>query len=68
VAGPRASHLRSLDWVEDASVRMREEGHLLSGQALVIPETDENLAAKVEQTMPELEEFDWQLHDVWWRR
>jgi cation diffusion facilitator family transporter len=57
-------HLRGLDWVEDARVRLREEGHVLTGQALVIPATGEEVPENAEKTMAELEDFDWQLHDV----
>jgi cation diffusion facilitator family transporter len=58
------AHLRELDWVEDASVRLREEGHVLTGQALVIPASDQNLAENAEEAMAALEDYDWQLHDV----
>jgi cation diffusion facilitator family transporter len=58
-------HLRSLPWVAAAEVRLREEGHVLVGEAFLVPtEPRTDLPALIEHTGRELENLDWRLHDV----
>jgi divalent metal cation (Fe/Co/Zn/Cd) transporter len=57
--------LRRMDWVEDAEVRMREEGHILLGEAFVVPRPGtEDLVGKVRRAAEEAEALDWRVHEL----
>jgi divalent metal cation (Fe/Co/Zn/Cd) transporter len=57
--------LRALSWVAGAEVRLREAGHVLVGEAHVVPAgTPADLPELVERTTRAIEELDWRLHDV----
>jgi cation diffusion facilitator family transporter len=51
-------------WVEEGVVRLREEGHLITGTVWVVPEDEERLMDRVERLHAELEGMDWRLHDI----
>lgn len=56
-------HLRKLPWIEDAKVRMREEGHVYFGEAFIVPRgavSPEQLAEATRQCT----ELHWQIHDL----
>ena len=55
--------LEELDWVEEAEVRLREEGHVFTGEGFVVPKDQTDLVAKIEQATRQMEEVDWRLHD-----
>jgi hypothetical protein len=50
--------------VRDAKVRLREAGHVISGEALVVPVDERALPERVEAASEALRELDWMLHDV----
>lgn len=59
----------SLPWVERAAVRLREQGHVLTGEVFVVPSDGErrraaDLVADVERAGDELSQVDWRLHNV----
>jgi len=54
--------VRELDWVRDAEVRLRVSGRTLSGEAFVVPTSDEGLAERVEDGMRAVRQVDWRLH------
>ena len=56
--------LLAMDWVRDAKVRLREAGHVISGEALVVPVDERALPERVEAASEALRELDWMLHDV----
>lgn len=56
--------LRDQDWVEDAAVRIREEGHLYFGEAFVVPKGGTVEVARLDETDEELHKLDWRLHEV----
>ena len=58
------SYLEGLPWVTDAEVRMREEGHVFFGEALVVVRNDTDLTAKIERARRELYAKDWRLADL----
>ena len=58
------NELKSLPWVADAKVRLREEGHVYFGDALVIPRDERNLLANLEDARSTIHDLDWKLHDV----
>ncbi len=56
--------LQNLDWVDHAEVRMRENGHVLFGEAFVIPATQDNLPQRIEQAVQQAYNLDWRLQDL----
>jgi divalent metal cation (Fe/Co/Zn/Cd) transporter len=59
------AHLRTLPWVAGAEVRLREEGHVLVGEAYVVPVgSPGDVPQLVERTTRAIEDLDWRLHDV----
>ena len=56
--------LLAMDWVRDAKVRLREAGHVFTGEALVVPADEHDLPGRVEQAARALRDLDWKLHDV----
>jgi cation diffusion facilitator family transporter len=55
---------RQLDWVRDAAVRLREHGHLLTGEVFLVPQDDRDLVAKIERAREALTRIDWRLHSL----
>ena len=56
--------LMALDWVERASVRLREEGNVLSGEAFVEPACDKDLTSNIVQAQHLVENTDWRISEV----
>jgi divalent metal cation (Fe/Co/Zn/Cd) transporter len=54
----------SLDWVENAAVRMREMGHVLSAEVLVVPRSEDTLLDRVEDAAERIAALDWKVQDV----
>lgn len=52
------------DWVEDAAVRLREEGHVFTGEILVVPKKEDRLVERPEELAERLLELDWKLYDI----
>jgi cation diffusion facilitator family transporter len=60
-----AAYLRSLDWVADAAVRMRDEGHILMGEAFVVPRSGTtDLVAKLEAAGEHAKKLDWRVQEL----
>jgi divalent metal cation (Fe/Co/Zn/Cd) transporter len=60
---------RSLGWVEEAAVRLREHGHTVTGEVFVVPRRDERLTATalldhIAGAEDELTRMDWRLHGL----
>jgi cation diffusion facilitator family transporter len=58
------TEMLAMNWVGDASVRLREEGHVFFADIQVVPTTTEDLPEKVRKAERELAEMDWRLHDI----
>ena len=56
--------LGSLPWVRGVRVRMREEGHVFLGEALVIPVDDVDLIPRLEEAAECAGEVDWRVHEL----
>jgi len=57
--------LRGFDWVRDARVRMRDEGHILIGEALLVPRPETpDLPARLEQAVEQAKALDWRVHEL----
>lgn len=60
------SLLEDLDWIAAAEVRMREEGHVYSGEALIVPRDiseARELMRRVTQAKESILKLHWRLHD-----
>jgi divalent metal cation (Fe/Co/Zn/Cd) transporter len=58
------NELLLLDWVKDAEVRLRELGHVFTGEAFVVPVDDTDLIERIEQASEHLLDLDWRLHEL----
>ena len=58
------TELEKLDWVERASARFREEGHVYFGEVTLVPKTDQDITARLAEATDMLHRLDWRLHDV----
>ena len=56
--------LCELDWVQDAQARLREEGHVFTGEALVIARDEDDLVERIEAAARRVAELDWRMYDV----
>lgn len=59
--------LRSIDWVRDAEVRMREEGHVYAGEAFLVPAAPlgaDELPARLNDALEVARAVDWRVHDM----
>ena len=52
--GQMETLLLGLDWVKDARVRLREEGHVFAGEAFVVPDHESGLLDNSEKTLERL--------------
>ncbi|WP_432547196.1 cation diffusion facilitator family transporter [Kineococcus sp. SYSU DK004] len=58
-------HVRSLAWVREAELRLREHGHLITGEVYVVPEEAGTLLPRlVQEAMADLQRLDWRLREV----
>jgi cation diffusion facilitator family transporter len=51
-------------WVSEAAVRLREQGHLVSGTVWVVPRDGTDLLQRVEALTEALRNLDWRVHDI----
>lgn len=56
--------VQSADWVNGGAVRLREHGHVLSGDVWVVPKVPANAVERAERFAEELMDLDWRVHDV----
>src|SRR3954468_8773613 len=56
--------IERLDWVREAAVRLREHGHLVTGEVFVVPHSDAGLIRHIESAAHDLDKIDWRLHSV----
>jgi hypothetical protein len=52
--------------VEAGTVRLREEGHVFTGEVMVVPRAvrDEELMGRLEELADRLLELEWKLYDI----
>jgi divalent metal cation (Fe/Co/Zn/Cd) transporter len=58
-----AEMLQDLDWVEDVDLRLREDGQVYFGEALVVPSDSTNILEKVEDAIKRARDLDWRIYD-----
>lgn len=57
--------LREYDWVEEADVRIRDQGQVFHTEAFVVPSKDRHpTLAEVEEARLTCADMDWKLHDL----
>jgi cation diffusion facilitator family transporter len=56
--------LGKVDWIEKGAVRLREEGHVFTGEVLVVPRTEERLVERCEELAERLLSLNWKLYDI----
>jgi cation diffusion facilitator family transporter len=54
----------AMEWVELAVVRLREDGHLMAGEVIVVPSEEDGLVDRLEEATEQIRRMDWKLHDV----
>ena len=57
------------EWVERAAVRLREDGHVFTGEVMVVPRNgaisgDDKLVQHLEELADRVLELDWKLYDI----
>ena len=58
------TELEKLDWVKQAYVRMREDGHVFFGEAFVVPSDERQLVSKIATATEQMKSLDWRLYDL----
>lgn len=58
------AELKGLAWVEDAEMRLREEGQLLFGEAFVISKEEKGLIDKLSEANRTLQNVHWRVYDI----
>ncbi|GAB7048350.1 cation diffusion facilitator family transporter [Catenuloplanes indicus] len=57
--------VRDHDWIADAWLRLREDGHVFVGELLVVPHPDtDDLVARLEKLQTFVRGFDWRIQDI----
>jgi cation diffusion facilitator family transporter len=56
--------VRGWSWVRRAVIRLREDGHLIAGQVIVVPAEEEGLIDRLEEATERLRAIDWKIQDV----
>jgi cation diffusion facilitator family transporter len=59
------AHVDAQPWVEQSKVRLREEGHVLTGEVYVVPHSPyPDLPELVQELTAQALKVDWRLHDL----
>jgi cation diffusion facilitator family transporter len=53
-----------LPWVKQAAVRLREQGHAISGEVFVVPREEDPMVRRLEETTAALEDLDWRIYSL----
>jgi hypothetical protein len=56
--------LRSLPWVADAAVRMRDQGQVFHVEAFVLPRRRRVTLRQIDQASERIAALDWKVQDV----
>ena len=57
--------LTRVEWIRESALRLREHGHMISGDVWVVPKHDgANLAQSLEELGERLTDLDWRVHDL----
>ncbi|MDQ2676249.1 MAG: cation diffusion facilitator family transporter [Actinomycetota bacterium] len=65
VIGLLEQELAAVEWIEESALRLREQGHLISGDVWVVPAGDgAGLPERLEALGERLTSLDWRVHDL----
>jgi cation diffusion facilitator family transporter len=53
-----------LPWVKEAAVRLREHGHVISGDVFVVPRDEADLVRRIERAADDLTKVDWRIYSL----
>ena len=56
--------VKSLGWVRDADVRLREEGSVFTGEVYVVPYSTDDLTKRNDELQKLARELDWRFYDL----
>ena len=56
--------LRAMPWVDDAAVRMRDEGHVFHVEAFVVPRRPRVSLRQIDQASERIANLDWKVQDI----
>jgi cation diffusion facilitator family transporter len=59
-----AKELERLPWVQHAEVRLREHGHVVFGEAYVVPVDNDDPLERIKQAVAKSRELDWRLNEI----
>ncbi|WP_250036701.1 cation diffusion facilitator family transporter [Paractinoplanes maris] len=63
--GQLLTAVRDHDWIADARLRLREEGHVFVGELIVVPrDGTDRLVERLEGLERFARDFDWRVHDL----
>lgn len=51
-------------WVDQSAVRLRESGHLITGDVFVVPADERSIPRRTEELIARLRDLDWRAHDI----
>lgn len=54
----------AMPWVSQAAVRLREHGHVIAGEVLVVPRDEHDLVARIEAATEMLTKLDWRIYTL----
>lgn len=54
--------LRTESWIQESSIRIREEGHIFTGEGFFIPKDEEHLLERTEELTKKIQGLDWKMH------
>ena len=57
------SEIKSIPWIREAVVRLREDGPIIAGEALVVPTDDRDLISKLAEAGDRVKNLDWRIQD-----
>ncbi|WP_157698196.1 cation diffusion facilitator family transporter [Legionella clemsonensis] len=56
-------YLKQLPWVKEVKLRIREDGRVYFGEALVVPKTEESLLINIDKAIKEIHQLSWRIQD-----
>jgi cation diffusion facilitator family transporter len=58
------TELENLPWVKEARVRLREDGHVFFGEALIVPTKVDDLPRRLQKAAEDIKSLDWRIHEI----
>jgi divalent metal cation (Fe/Co/Zn/Cd) transporter len=59
-----AAALEELPWARHVEVRLREHGHVMFGEAYIVPVDEQSPRARISEAVATAKQVDWRLHDL----